>query len=316
MKNERSDHQETEFNPGNGSDNQKTKNEEIKESIERRITRSMSNELKTKHVTQAIAIINNLIVPASEKVKLKMIAQKLYQSIQLTQEEKNYWNSFSNCEKSYILTGDSAQSLDFTEYQSADFSVDFLPQEEQIVPDWQEQNLYFEPSSSDSDTSEDPEYVQPEPTRKTITTSDESWPETSNSQGFFQPSSSKTLGDQQETNRDSSSASSSDSEPPRKTVTTQKNKDSWKSTDSKEWKPTRKPVIIPDPESIATRTRSKHVEDVDNTMASHPHDLNIDSVCCDQRRQELAKPSSGIQKNWALCYKCALSPRKNPGQPD
>jgi hypothetical protein len=176
-------------------------------------------------------------------VKLKTVAQKLYQSVKLTQEETIYWNSFSNSEKSYILTGDSAQSLDFTEYQKAGFSVDFLPQVEQIAPDWQEPNLFFEPSSSDSDSSEDPDYVQPVPTRRIITTSDDSWPDNSNSQGLYQPSTSKQPSDPQEPNIDSDSTTSSDSEPPRKTVTKQSERNSWKSTYSKEWKPTKKPLL-------------------------------------------------------------------------
>ncbi len=314
LKLERSNSQSTEFNSGNGSDIRKTTNEEMKENIERRITRSMSDKLKTKHVAQAIAIIKNLIIPTSEKMKLKTIAQKLYQSVKLTQEETSYWNSFSNSEKSYILTGDSEQSLDFTEYQKAGFSVNFLPQVEQEEPDWQEPDLFFEPSTSDSDSSEDPDYVQLVPGRN-ITTSDDSWPDNSNSQGLYQPSTSKQTSNQQEQSLDSDSATSTDSEPPRKTATKQNSKDSWKSTHSKEWKPTKKNVIVQDPESIATRTRSRQIEDVHNKLASHPHDLNIDSVCCDQRRQDCAKPSSGVQKNWALCYKCALSPRKNTSQP-
>ncbi len=65
----------------------------------------MSNKSKEKHAAQAIAIINNLIIPTSEKVKLQTIARKLYQSLKLTKEETTFWNSFSNSEKSYILTG-------------------------------------------------------------------------------------------------------------------------------------------------------------------------------------------------------------------
>ena len=117
--------QETEFNTSRNSEKQKSANEEVKARIEQRITRSMSDKLKERHTTQAIAVINNLIIPSSEKLKLQTIAKKLYQSVKLTKEETSYWNSFSNSEKSYILTGDSAQSLDFTEYQKAGFSVDF-----------------------------------------------------------------------------------------------------------------------------------------------------------------------------------------------
>jgi hypothetical protein len=67
-----------------------------------------------EQAAQAIAVINNLIIPNLEKLKLKTIAKKIYQSIQLTKEETLFWNLFSNSEKSYILTGDTAQTLDFT----------------------------------------------------------------------------------------------------------------------------------------------------------------------------------------------------------
>jgi hypothetical protein len=57
--------------------------------------------------------INNLIIPDTEKLKLKTITRKIYQSIQLTEEETLFWNSFPNSEKSHLLTGDTAQTLDF-----------------------------------------------------------------------------------------------------------------------------------------------------------------------------------------------------------
>jgi hypothetical protein len=306
--------QETEFNTSRNSEKQKSANEEIKARIEQRITRSMSNKLKERHTTQAIAVINNLIIPSSEKLKLQTIAKKLYQSVKLSQEETSFWNSFSNSEKSYILTGDSAQTLEFTEYQKASFSVKLLPQVEQEEQDWQEPEEYFEPSTSDSDSSEDPDYVPPTPKKNIITTSDDSWPDNSNSQGFLQPSTSKQAREQQEQILDSDSATSSDSEPPQRTLKTHNSKDSWKNTDSKEWKPAKKTLITPDPDSIATRTRSKPIQDVHDQLASHPHDLNIDSMCCDKYGQDRAKPSSGIQKDRALCYKCALSPRENTSQ--
>jgi transcription-repair coupling factor (superfamily II helicase) len=155
LKSERSNTQSTEFNPSQEPENKETSNEEIKARIEQRITRSMSKQLKEKHTAQAIAIINNLIIPTSEKVKLQTIAKKLYQSLKLTQEETTFWNSFPNSEKSYILTGDSAHSFDFTEYQKAGFSVNFLPQVEHEELNWQEPDLFFDPSTSDSDSSED-----------------------------------------------------------------------------------------------------------------------------------------------------------------
>jgi hypothetical protein len=232
--------------------------------------------------------------------------------LKLTQEETSLWNSFSNSEKSYISTGDSAQSFDFTECQKAGFSVNFLPQVElQEEQDWQKPHLVFDPSPSDSDFSEDPDYVQPEPRKRIITTSDDSWRDNSNSQPLSPPSTSKQTSEQQEPSLDSDSATSSDSEPIQRTVKSHNNKDSWKSTSSNEWKPSKRTVITPDPESIATCTRSRHVQNVHDPLASHPRDLNIDSVCCDNSRQNHTEPSGGVLKNWALCYKCALSPREN-----
>ena len=126
----------------------------------------------------------------------------MYQSIKLTQEETTFWNSFSNSEKSYILTGDTAQSLDFTEYQRAGFSVEFQPQEVDFQEEhhWQEPNLFFEPSSSDSDSSDDPDYIPPVPVKRVITTSDDSWPDNSNSQPLIQHSTLKQAGEQEKSN--------------------------------------------------------------------------------------------------------------------
>ena len=55
--------------------------------------------------------INALIIPESDRYKLKAIALKLQQSIQFTQSEKKYWSNFLKEEKSYIITGDSQQAL-------------------------------------------------------------------------------------------------------------------------------------------------------------------------------------------------------------
>jgi hypothetical protein len=79
QKQERAEDQKTEFNPSDNSQGQKESNEEIKARIEQRITRSMSNKLKERQAAQAIKVINNLIIPSSEKLKLKTIAKKLYQ---------------------------------------------------------------------------------------------------------------------------------------------------------------------------------------------------------------------------------------------
>jgi hypothetical protein len=80
QKQEMADGQKTEFNPGNISQSQgeTVSKDEIKARIEQRITRSMSNKFKEKQTTQAMAVINNLIIPSSKKLKLKTIAKKLY----------------------------------------------------------------------------------------------------------------------------------------------------------------------------------------------------------------------------------------------
>jgi hypothetical protein len=184
-------------------------------------------------------------------------------------------------------------------------------QEEQ---DWQDPNLFFDPSSSDS--SEDPDYIPPVPLQRIITTSDDSWPGNSSSQPLIQPSTSKQASEQQEPSLDSDSETSTDSEPKERTVKSKSNKDTWKNTATTLWKPPKKVVIEPDPESIATRTRSRHVQEVHNPMASHPHDLNIDSMCCSKSGQKCAESSSSVLTNWKLCYKCALLPREDPSQLD
>jgi hypothetical protein len=257
------------------------------------------------------------------------MAKKIYQSAQLTQEETTFWNAFPNSEKSYILTGDTAQTIDFTEYQKAGFSGEFLQQDIAVQEEllWQEPNLFFEPSSSDSDSSEDPDYIPPVPLRKIITTLDDSWPDNSNSKSFDQPSTSKQASELNNPALDSESDTSTDSgnQPnkidtapttsPRGRPPGSKNiTDSWKNTATLLWKPPRKVVVNPDPEVIATRTRSRQIQDAPDQMASHPHDLNIDAVCCDQNKQKRAESPISVQEDWKLCYKCALSSRKNPGQ--
>jgi hypothetical protein len=119
-------------------------NEKIKSRIEQRITRSTANR-KQKQAAQAVAIINNLSIPDSEKLKLKMITKKIYQSIQLTEEETLFWNYFPNSEKSYLLNGDTAQTFEFTEYQSSGFCSGQLPEEifGQESNHWQEPNLFL-----------------------------------------------------------------------------------------------------------------------------------------------------------------------------
>jgi hypothetical protein len=49
----------------------KRENDLIKATIEKQITRSMTNKLSSKNSKQAIAAINNLIFPELSKSKLK-----------------------------------------------------------------------------------------------------------------------------------------------------------------------------------------------------------------------------------------------------
>jgi hypothetical protein len=212
------------------------------------------------------------------------------------------------------LTGDTAITIDFTEYQKSTFCSEHQEVQnfEQEEP-WEEQNLFFEPSSSDTDSSEDPDYTPQIPFRKIISNTDDSWPDNSNSNLATQPSTSGQLPrEQSNQNLDSNSSTESsdiDNSPPtftKKNLPTRNFVDSWKKSAQSLWKPSSKIIVNPDPEAISTRTRSKSVQDEPEHMVSRPHDLNIDSVCCDKNRQKRAKPPSGFQKNWKLCHQCAL----------
>ena len=90
--------------------------------------------------------------------------------------------------------------------------------------------------------------------------------------------------------------------------------DSWKNTAHTLWKPSSKILVDPDPEAISTRTRSKAFQDEPEHMASHPHDLNIDAMCCGKDKQKCAESPSGFQKNWKLCHKCALPSHQNSSE--
>jgi hypothetical protein len=69
---------------------------------------------------------------------------------------------------------------------------------------WPYPNLFFDPSTSeDSDSSEDPDYIPPTPLRIIITTSDNSWPDNSNSQTSDQHSILNQAGNQNHTAPDS-----------------------------------------------------------------------------------------------------------------
>jgi hypothetical protein len=118
-----------------------------------------------------------------------VIAKKIYQSTKLTNEETSFWNSFPNSEKSYILTGDTASTIDFTEYQHSTFCREQqeAQQQEEVEP-WEDQNLFFDPSSSDTDSSEDPDYNPTAPVNRVIEHTNDSWPDSSNLNLINQPS--------------------------------------------------------------------------------------------------------------------------------
>ena len=63
---------------------------------------------------QSIKTIDTFIIPESDCYKLTPIVLNLYQSNQLNQSEKKYWNNFSKEEKAFIIAGDWQQTLDFT----------------------------------------------------------------------------------------------------------------------------------------------------------------------------------------------------------
>ena len=319
LKEESKEGQETEFNTPELTQNKNDlSNKLIKNSIEQRITRSMAKQNKEKQSAQAIAVINNLIIPDSVKYKLKVIARKIYQSEKLTHEETSFWNSFPNSEKSYMLTGDTATPLDFTEYQHSTFCCE---QQQILQPEeaaqWENHNLFFDPSSSDTDSSEDPDERLVPPTRTTSHT-DDSWPDNSNSNLFNQPSTSGQLSktpSNQELDHDSDTNSCDTNLSPQELTNKTKSSkgfiDSWKNTAQTLWKPPSKVKITPDPSAISTRTRSKNTQNEPENMASHPHDLNIDSVCGDKNRSKQTKPSGGVQANWQLCHQCALPSHPN-----
>jgi hypothetical protein len=323
QKKERADYHETEFNPRKMSpEKKKHLNEKIKSRIEKQITRSMANQNK-QQIEQAIAVINHFIIPNSEKLKLKTIAKKIYQFIQQTKEEASFWNSFPNTEKSYILTGDTAHTIDFTEYQDSNYCSEHqeIQNFEHEKQNWEEPNLCFEPSTSDSDSSEGPDYIPQNQLRSVISNTDDSWPDNSNSTLGNHPSTSGQLPKGQN-NQDldsnlSTETSEAETTPPKITANTQSTKhivDSLKNTVQTLWKPASKVVINPDPEAISTRTRNRVYRDVPKHMASHPHDLNIYAMCCDKNQQKCAESPGSFQTNWKLCNKCALPSHQNTSQ--
>jgi hypothetical protein len=220
------------------------------------------------------------------------------------------------------LTGDTAITLDFTEYQHSTFCSE---QQEAQLPEeiepWEEQNLYFDPSSSDTDSSEDQDYNPAIPLKRVISNTDDSWPDNSKSNLAHQPSMSGQLPNVQcKQNLDSNSSTESsdiDNSPPKvtsKTLTARNVVNSWKNTAQTLWKPSSKVKVNPDPAAISTRTGSKIVQNESEHMVSHPHDLNINSVRCDKNRQKQAEPPGGFQKNWELCHKCPLPSHQDPSE--
>ena len=133
-------------------------NELIKNSIERRVTRSMKRLISKEEVS--ISAINSLIIPEADRYKLTSIALKLHQSISLTQSEKNYWQNFSKEEKSYIITGDAQQTLDFTQYQQGYYSGNYW---NLVIPEPQAAPNPTLPAEEDSDTDPDPDLAADEP---------------------------------------------------------------------------------------------------------------------------------------------------------
>ena len=102
-------------------------------SIKQRVTRERSKQLLfKKQEAQAISSINTLMIPEDEKLKLKIIALKIFHSVQLSPSEWHYWEKFSNSEKSFLLTGDTANTLDFTQYHKCYNQVTPQPLEQHL----------------------------------------------------------------------------------------------------------------------------------------------------------------------------------------
>jgi hypothetical protein len=189
---------------------------------------------------------------------------------------------------------------------------------------WQYSNLFFDPSTSENSNSlEDSNYAPPTPLRKIITTSDDSWPDNSNSQTSDQTSTSNQAGNQNHPASNSDPEISSDSEieiafPEEECqevlatlVTSPRGRPPGSRNQPDSWK---KIVVEADPEAIATRTRNKQVQNVPADHGNPPHDLNIGAVCCNQCEQECVESSSNLQESWKLRYRYALSPCNNSSE--
>jgi hypothetical protein len=84
----------------------------------------MVDSKRNDNSCDAFEAINKLIIPEPIKSKLKTMSYKFLQSIQSSRSENICWNSFPNCEKSYILICDSQCLLDFITYQESNYLME------------------------------------------------------------------------------------------------------------------------------------------------------------------------------------------------
>ena len=291
----------------------------------------MSNKqlLMKKQNSQSIVAINNLIIPELTQLKLKTIANKLYHSVKLSQEEHAFWNSFSNTEKSYILTGDSQVSFDFTEYQNSGYQIEEELELQQVqdypvpqaVIDPNLEVQYFDPQSTDSDSSDDPDYFPPAPRVRDLIASDNSCSNSLPPSILYQPS---TSSQHSEIGKESPEREEDIKEQPEEEQQEQaqhsphkgrqlgsKNRpDSWKNTAAPAWKHASKIKVEIDPDSIASHTRlraSQNEPPIPEPVAPDDN-VHIDTICSTQSETRGQQSPGGIQKNRELCYGCAFPP--------
>jgi hypothetical protein len=79
---------------------------ELKLILKKELPYLLQNKLLLENSRQAIVAINNLIIFEHLKSKLKTIADKIPQSVKLSQRGSVFWDSFFNCEISYIFKED------------------------------------------------------------------------------------------------------------------------------------------------------------------------------------------------------------------
>jgi hypothetical protein len=253
---------------------------------------------------------------------LTSIALKLHQSIELTQSEKNYWQNFSKEEKSFIITGDSQHTLDFTQYQKSYFSNEYwkylqpepkivqlpaLPVEEDeaLEPDFAED----EPPGSDS--SEEEEH----PVLRRAGTKDSGFNPVSDD-SRSQPSARTTPPPSVSTPRQGTSNQEFDSPeseqefstPPQTIV-----RPRGRPKGSKNIK-----RVYFDAEAIGLRTRAKlHKGDYDDDgdyLMPVVNDAVIFS-CTAGNASDKPKPPGYLLEHGTFCYKCQLPSCKDSCQP-